>query len=71
MTRGPRVIDAHVRDVMRKVLQEVQSGEFAREWILENQAGRPVFKALEAQQAEHPIEKIGAQLRKMMPWLTE
>jgi ketol-acid reductoisomerase len=71
MTRGKRVIDGHVRDAMRKLLEEVQSGEFAREWILENQAGRPVFKALEAQQAEHPIEKVGAQLREMMPWLTE
>jgi len=70
MTRGKRVIDEHVRDAMRRLLAEVQSGEFAREWILENQAGRPVFKALEAQQAEHLIEKVGAQLREMMPWLT-
>jgi len=71
MTRGPRVIDGHVRDAMRKLLAEVQNGEFAREWILENQAGRPVFKALEAQQSEHPIERIGAQLREMMPWLMQ
>jgi len=71
MTRGRRVIDGHVRDAMRKLLEEVQSGEFAREWILENQAGRPVFKALEAQQSEHLIEKVGAQLREMMPWLVE
>jgi len=71
MTRGKRVIDQRVRESMRKLLAEVQSGEFAREWILENQAGRPVFKALEAQQSEHLIEKVGAQLREMMPWLTE
>jgi len=69
MTRGTRVIDERVRDQMRKILAEVQSGEFAREWILENQAGRPVFKALEAQQSEHLIEQVGAELRKMMPWL--
>jgi len=70
MTRGKRVIDGRVRCAMRELLAEVQSGEFAREWILENQAGRPVFKALEAQQSEHPIEKVGGQLREMMPWLT-
>jgi ketol-acid reductoisomerase len=70
MSRGRRVIDEHVRDAMRKLLAEVQSGEFAREWILENQAGRPVFNALEAGQSEHLIEKVGAQLREMMPWLT-
>lgn len=45
-------------------------GEFAREWILENQAGRPVFHALESQQAQRPLEQVGAQLREMMPWLT-
>ncbi|UCH34635.1 MAG: ketol-acid reductoisomerase [Armatimonadota bacterium] len=71
MTRGTRVIDERVRDSMRKILAEVQSGEFAREWILENQAGRPVFKALEAQQEEHLIEKVGGELRQMMPWLTQ
>jgi ketol-acid reductoisomerase len=71
MTRGKRVIDERVRCAMRELLAEVQSGEFAREWILENQAGRPVFKALEAQQAEHLIEKVGGQLREMMAWLTE
>jgi ketol-acid reductoisomerase len=71
MTRGTRVIDERVRGEMRKLLREVQSGEFAREWILENQAGRPVFKALEAQQSEHLLEQVGAQLREMMPWLTQ
>jgi len=69
MTRGPRVIDEYVRDTMREILKEIQTGEFAREWITENLTGRPVFNALQARDAEHPIEKVGAQLRKMMPWL--
>ena len=68
-TRGPRVIDNHVRQTMRQILANIQSGAFAREWILENQAGRPSFLALRQQNAEHPIEKIGKELRAMMPWL--
>ena len=68
-TRGPRVIDDHVRQTMRQILANIQSGAFAREWILENQAGRPSFLALRQQNAEHPIEKIGKELRAMMPWL--
>ena len=56
LTRGPRIIDEHVRDTMREMLAEIQSGEFAREWILENQAGRPVFNALQRQGKEHLIE---------------
>jgi len=70
-TRGPRVIDEHVRDTMRRILVEIQDGSFAREWILENQAGRPGFMALRRQNAEHPIEQVGAELRAMMPWLKE
>jgi len=70
-TRGPRVIDERVRETMRQVLREIQDGSFAREWILENQAGRPGFMALRRQNAEHPIERIGAELRAMMPWLKE
>jgi len=69
MTRGPRIISEETRREMWKILGEIQSGEFAREWILENQANRPVYRALEKQSAEHQIEKIGAQLREMMPWL--
>jgi ketol-acid reductoisomerase len=69
MTRGPRVITEDVKDEMRDILEEIQSGEFAREWILENQAGRPVFRALERQGREHLIEEVGEQLRAMMPWL--
>jgi ketol-acid reductoisomerase len=68
-TRGPRVIDEHVRQTMKKILEEVRSGEFAREWILENQAGRPVFLAMRQRDAQHPIEQVGRQLRSMMPWL--
>ncbi len=70
-TRGPRVIDRHVRENMRQVLAQIQDGTFAREWILENQAGRPSFLALRRENAEHPIEKVGAELRAMMPWLKE
>jgi ketol-acid reductoisomerase len=69
MTRGPRIITAETRAEMRRILDEIQSGRFAREWILENQAGRPVFNALRRQSAEHPIEAVGAQLRAMMPWI--
>jgi len=65
---GPRIIDDHVRQNMRQILAEIRSGEFARTWILENQAGRPVFNALRAREREHPIEKIGAELRSMMSW---
>jgi len=68
-TRGPRVIDEHVRETMRRILGEIQDGSFARDWILENQAGRPGFMALRRQNAEHPIEQVGAELRAMMSWL--
>ncbi len=68
-TRGPRVLDEHVREKMRGVLREIQAGAFAREWILENQAGRPSFLALRRQNAQHPIETVGAELRDMMSWL--
>jgi ketol-acid reductoisomerase len=69
LTRGPRVIDENVRDTMRELLAEVQSGEFAREWILENQANRPVFNALQRQGKEHLIETVGKELRGMMSWI--
>jgi ketol-acid reductoisomerase len=68
-TRGPKVIDDHVRQTMHQVLADIQSGAFAREWILENQAGRPSFLASRKQNAEHPIEQVGQRLRAMMPWL--
>ena len=70
-TRGPRVIDARVKDTMRTILDEVQDGSFAREWILENQAGRPHFQALRRQNAEHPVEQVGKEVRAMMAWLQQ
>ncbi len=71
LTRGPRVVDARVKAEMKKILGEIQTGAFAREWMLENQASRPVFNALARQGAEHPIEAVGERLRGMMPWLAE
>jgi ketol-acid reductoisomerase len=68
-TRGPRIINQSVRQEMKKILEEIQTGAFAREWILENQAGRPSFYAMRRRDQEHPIEKVGKQLREMMPWL--
>jgi len=68
-TRGKRIITEETREEMRMILEEVQTGEFAREWILENQAGRPVFNALRRMEAEHPIEEVGRKLRALMSWL--
>jgi len=68
-TRGNRIITEETREEMRQILYEVQSGEFAKEWILENQAKRPVFNALRRQEAAHPIEEVGKKLRSMMGWL--
>ena len=68
-SRGPRVINELVKDEMRQILAEVQDGSFAREWILENQAGRPVYNALKRIESEHEIEIVGEKLRAMMPWL--
>ncbi len=70
LTRGPQVVDEHVRDNMLRILGDIQSGQFAREWILENQAGRPVYQRLKARAATHPIEEVGSQLRSMMAWLS-
>jgi ketol-acid reductoisomerase len=69
MTRGRRVVSEETRDEMRAILQEIQSGEFAREWILENMAGRPVYSAIKRIDSEHLIEKVGKQLRAMMGWI--
>jgi len=66
---GKRIITDQVRDEMRKVLKEVQDGTFARRWILENQANRPYFNARRRMESEHPLETVGAELRKMMTWL--
>jgi ketol-acid reductoisomerase len=70
-TRGPRVIDESVRERMRGLLEQIQNGEFAREFILENRGGTPVMKAMRRRAAEHPVEEVGARLRAMMPWIRE
>jgi ketol-acid reductoisomerase len=70
LTRGPRVISPAVREEMRAILAEIRDGRFAREWIAENEAGRPRFAELRARGREHPIEKVGAELRAMMPFIT-
>ncbi len=69
LTRGSRIITEDTKKEMRKILQEIQSGQFAKEWILECRANKPVFNALTKQGEEHPIEEVGAKLRAMMPWL--
>jgi len=71
MTRGPRIIDGYVKETLREILEEIQSGEFAREWILENQARRPVYSRLRARDDAHLIETVGAELRSQMPWLQD
>jgi ketol-acid reductoisomerase len=71
MTRGPMVINDSAREAMRMMLKDIQSGAFADEWMAEHEAGRPKFKELEARAENHPIEKVGKQLRAMMPWLKE
>jgi ketol-acid reductoisomerase len=68
-SRGPRVIDAHVRETMKQILKEVQDGTFAKQWIAENEAGRPNFKKMREDEAKHPIEAVGKQLREMMAFL--
>ena len=71
LTRGPRVINQCVREQMKKLLQDIQSGQFADEWMAECESGKPRFKHLEEQGLEHPIETVGARLRSMMPWLKQ
>jgi ketol-acid reductoisomerase len=68
-TRGPRIITDETKAEMKRVLEDIQSGRFARDWVAENQAGQPSFKAMRRRAAEHPIEGVGAQLRGMMPWI--
>ena len=71
VTRGPRLIDASVRARMKEILTEIQSGEFAKEFILENASGQVAFNAKRKAGAEHPMEAVGARLRSLMPWLEE
>ncbi|MCB1002136.1 MAG: ketol-acid reductoisomerase, partial [Acidimicrobiales bacterium] len=69
LTRGPRVVNARTKAEMKKILKEIQSGKFAKEWVAESEAGRPNFKELQATGRAHQIEEVGAQLRSMMPFL--
>lgn len=69
LTRGPRIITEETREEMRYILDEIQSGEFAKEWLLENRVNRPTYRALYARDEQHPVEKVGKELRSMMPWL--
>src|SRR4030065_2749166 len=71
LTRGPRSVNEETKKEMRRILDEIRSGQFAKEWILENKAHRPVFNALTKRGEEHPIEQVGARLRAMMPWLSK
>ncbi len=71
LTRGPRIVDASVKARMKQILDDIQDGSFAREWIMENQTGRPGFDKLRARAARHPSEEVGAELRGMMSWLNE
>ncbi len=69
LTRGPRIITEETRKEMRKILHEIVTGQFAKEWILENEAGLPVFNALYKQDHDHPVETVGRRLRRMMKWI--
>jgi ketol-acid reductoisomerase len=69
LTRGSRVIGPEVRQAMKKILADIQSGEFAREWIAENRAGQENFQRMREEQKGHQVEKVGAELRAMMPWI--
>ncbi|MBF2007999.1 MAG: ketol-acid reductoisomerase [Chlorogloeopsis fritschii C42_A2020_084] len=68
-TRGPRVVNEQTKAEMKKILQEIQTGQFAREFVLENQAGKPGFTAMRRKEAEHSIEEIGKDLRAMFSWM--
>jgi ketol-acid reductoisomerase len=68
-TRGPRIVTDETRAEMKRILHEIRSGQFAKEWILENKAGAASFKAMRRRDREHPIEKVGRELRKMMPFV--
>jgi ketol-acid reductoisomerase len=69
-TRGPRIVTEETKKEMKRVLDDIQSGRFARDWVQECNAGQPSFKAMRRRGAEHPIEDVGAKLRAMMPWIT-
>jgi ketol-acid reductoisomerase len=68
-TRGPRIVTEETKKEMKKILSEIQTGQFARDFVLENTAGQPTLKARRRIGAEHQIEEVGAKLRSMMPWI--
>jgi ketol-acid reductoisomerase len=70
-TRGPRIVTDETRAEMKRILAEIQSGQFTREWMLENKVGQAGFKTVRRLQADHGIEEVGERLRSMMPWIAE
>jgi len=68
-TRGPRIVTEETKKEMKKILHEIQSGQFARDWLLENRVNQPTFQATRRRERGHLIETVGKQLRKMMPWI--
>jgi ketol-acid reductoisomerase len=68
---GPRVVGPASKAAMKQILADIQQGRFARDWVLENKAGQPSFKAMRAMSAAHPIEEVGERLRAMMPWIAK
>jgi ketol-acid reductoisomerase len=68
---GPRIITAETKAEMKRVLDDIQSGKFVRDFMLENAVGQPSFKATRRRDAAHPIEEVGGRLRAMMPWITK
>jgi ketol-acid reductoisomerase len=70
VTRGPRIVTEKTKTEMRKILREIVSGKFAKEWVAESESGRANFNELRKKGAEHPIEKTGKELRAMMPWIS-
>jgi ketol-acid reductoisomerase len=68
---GPRVVNDATRAEMKRILDDIQQGRFAKEWVLENAAGQASFKAMRRRAAEHDIEKVGEKLRAMMPWIAQ
>ena len=69
MVKGKKVITAETRENMKKILEDIQNGSFAKEWIDENQSGRPVYNEIKKKEADHLIEKVGKKLREMMTWI--
>ena len=70
-SRGPRLITDETKKEMKKILSEIQSGQFAKEWMQEHQSGQTKFKVMRKEQADHPIEAVGEKLRTLMPWIAE